>query len=397
MVLGGGRLRDARDEAGALQPRRRYIHSASDDEDSDDQNSASDSSSGDDSEDGVSEPGEEERAVLDSALARIRRSQAKGKVQVKLSRVELAALGRHREREARALERRQRRRERTDRVAVPIEHLESMSRSLAKLPTPGNSGDDDGSPHRVPGSFHHEDREVYPPMGHFPPPNASSRALPSSSSQPVLGSDGRGEPDYNRSDSPFTYSYLRGPSTARHVSDPATTANNVDPFQYMTAGPRAPQYTTAGAAAAGDRGNYSRGSATAPAAARGRPSRGPPRHDTESSEEEDDDDSTASDDDDDEEETNNTRRPPVHNTRSRAKQTVDSSSSRRRSEIVVEVDPESESESEPEPERVPERSRSSKSKKPSRSSSSANPKRKSTGASSSSAPNIHASRQRKKK
>ncbi|ERT02144.1 hypothetical protein HMPREF1624_00442 [Sporothrix schenckii ATCC 58251] len=268
-----------------------------------------------------------------------------------------------------------------------------MSRSLTKLPTPGNSGDDNTSPQRVPGSFQLEDRQGYPPIGYFPPPSASSRALPSSSSQPVLGSNSRSGADHNRSDSPFTYSYLRGPSSARHVSDPATTANHVDPFQYMTAGPRAPTYT-AGAAAVAERGAYPRGSTAGPAAARSR--KGPARHDTESSEEEeDDDDSTASDED--EEETDNGRRPPVHNTRSRAKQSGESSQSRRHSEIVVEVDSESEPEAEPDPEPRPDRSRSSKSKKPSRSSSSANPRRKSTGPSSSSAPSLHTSRQRKRK
>ncbi|CAK7208370.1 Prenylated Rab acceptor 1 [Sporothrix bragantina] len=331
-------------------------------------------------------------------MARIRRAQVKGKAQVNLSKMELAALGRHKEREARAVERQQRRKERTDRrIAVPIEHLETMSRSLTKLPTPGASGDDDGSPQRVPGSFHLDDRQGYPPVGHFPPPNASARALPSSSSQPVLGSDRSGQ-EFHRGDSPFTYSYLRGTSSARHVSDPATTANHVDPFQYMTAGPRAPPYPAGaataprhGSASSADKGAYARGPAAAPAAARGR--RGPSRNDTESSEEEGD--STASDNDDDDDETDNGRRPPVHNTRSRAK--LNTSQPRRRNEIVVEVESESESEPEPEPERVPERSRSSKTKKPSRSSSSANPKRKSTGASSSNTPVLHSSRQRKRK
>ncbi|CAK7239951.1 MAG: Prenylated Rab acceptor 1 [Sporothrix thermara] len=427
MVVSGAGRGARGGEVGVLRPRHGYIRGGSDDDEeasSDDQDSLSESTSDDSSESDMSEPGEEERAVLDSAMARIRRAQVKGKAQVNLSKRELAALKRHKEREARALERRQRRKERTDRrIAVPIEHLETMSRSLTKLPTPGASGDDGssngGSPQRIPGSFQLEDRpdrqdrsdrqdrleerqdrQGYPPVGYFPPPSAPSRALPSSSSQPVLGSSRTGQ-EYHRGDSPFTYSYLRGPSSARHVSDPASTANHVDPFKYMTAGTRAPTYP-AGAASLSDKGASVRSPAAPPAPARGR--RAPAKPETESSEEEGN--STASDNDDDDREeeveqrgrTDNSRRPPVHNTRSRAKQIYDVSQPRRRNEIVIEAQHESASEPEPEPQRMPERSHSTKAKKSSHNSSSTNPRRKPTGASSSSsAPVLHSSRQRKRK
>ncbi|CAK7274059.1 Prenylated Rab acceptor 1 [Sporothrix epigloea] len=395
LAAGGGSRGAGSSEVGPLQSRRGFAGRDTDEEGSDDQDSASDPS--DDSEDDVSEPGEEERAVLDSAMMRLRRAQAVGKAHVKLSKIELAALKRQNERETRAMDR-QRRKERPNRrIAVPIEHLAAISRSLRTLPASSSTlSDDDRAPQRVPGSFHLDDRHGYPPVGYFPPPTTSPRALPSSSSQPILGSERSGQ-EYVREGSPFVYS--------RHVSETATTANNVNPFQYLTADSQSSPYsagakaaTQRGAASPADLSAYARSSV---ASARSRGYGGSARQQAESSDE--DGDKTASaDEDEDEEETYGRQRPPVHNTRSHAKQMSDASQARHRSGIVVESESESASEPEPEPEpepkRVSERSRSSKNKKSSSSTSlSANHKRKSTGASSSAASTPHTTRQRKRK
>lgn len=360
----------------ALRPRGGYIRGPTgydneDDDDDDDDDSASQVTSDDDSEDGISEPGEAELAVLESAMARIRRAQVKQKAQVNLSKAELAALSRHKERQRQAQERVLKRNQRRDRVAVPIEHLGAISHGLAKLPTPVASGDD-SSPQRIPGSFH--DDHSYSPASYYSPPSAApSRALPSSSSQPQLG-----QQDRYRDDSPFTYSYVHGQPNTRHVSDSATGAQQVNPFKYMTTDSRAP---------AGRQGSasYSRGSSSAavPAAARGRRA----IHTAESSE----DEGSSEDDDDDDQ----PQRAPLHNTRSRAKQ-PESSHSRRRSRV-----PGAESESEPRPgsKGQPDRSQSSKTKKSSHSSSAATSSTKhksSAGASSSNATNSHSSSRRRK-
>ncbi|EPE05825.1 prenylated rab acceptor 1 [Ophiostoma piceae UAMH 11346] len=369
----------------ALRPRGGYIRGPADYEDEDDEDdSASEVTSDDDSEDGISEPGEAELAVLESAMARIRRAQVKQKAQVNLSKAELAALSRHKERQRQGQERVLKRNQRRDRVAVPIEHLGGIAHGIAKLPTPVASGDD-SSPQRIPGSFH-DDRPGYNPGGYYSPPSAPLRALPSSSSQPALG-----QQDRYRDDSPFTYSYVHGQPTTRHVSDSATAPQQVNPFKYMTTESRAPQAqygsgavpaAQQGAAAPADYGSYSRGaSAAVPAAARGRRA----IHNAETSEDED-----SSGEDDDEE----PQRPPVHNTRSRAKQPAGSSHSRRRSRV-----PGAESESEPRPgsKGVSDRSQSTKTKKSSHSSSTATSKHKSsTGASGSGAPNLHSSSRRRK-
>ncbi|OAA54350.1 prenylated rab acceptor 1 [Niveomyces insectorum RCEF 264] len=398
---------------------------------------------------GVSEPGEEERVVLESARARVRRAQAKGKTQVSLSRAELAAFGRQRERELRAEQRQQQRREQRERIAVPIAQLDVVTRRRGTLPASAASGlansnrdDDDNdvdnrAPQRIPGSFHqHEERQVYPPIGYFPPPGATTRTpLPTSNSQPSLrnndgGVGGTLDTESRRSGSPFAYSYVRSgvtPSTSsatRHSSYPATATTAspyVDPFQYLTTDPRARLYPSSSVAARPRRPEtteFARGSAAADAAAAARGRHGAPRRAPKSSE---DDDSTASEnsrdnneDDRGEDKDDGTYRPAVHNTRSRTKQTTadTSGSSRRRNEIVVEVDSDSESELEPEPQSAPaplaaprpapvprlERARSSKTKKSTRRSSPspAKAKRKSTGGSTSS-PSLHASRRRKGK
>ena len=376
-----------RNGAVALRPRGGYIRGAADydDEDEDDEDdSASEVTSDDDSEDGISEPGEAELAVLESAMARIRRAQVKQKAQVNLSKAELAALSRHKERQRQAQERLLKRNQRRDRVAVPIEHLGGITHGVAKLPTPVASGDD-SSPQRIPGSFH-DDRPGYIPGGYYSPPSAPLRALPPSSSQPALG-----QQDRYRDDSPFTYSYVHGQPTTRHVSDSATAPQQVNPFEFMTTESRAPQpqYGSGAVPASrqdmaspADYGSYLRGApAAVPAVARGRRA----MHNAETSE----DDSFSEDGD------GEPQRTPVHNTRSRTKQPAESSHSRRRSRV-----PGAESESEPRPgsgSKDSDRPQSTKTKKSSHSSSTATSKHKSsTGASGSGATHLHSSSRRRK-
>ncbi|KAH8905051.1 hypothetical protein BR93DRAFT_762640 [Coniochaeta sp. PMI_546] len=215
---------------------------------------------------------EREEAIVESALERIRRAQAKGKKDVRLTQEELAALERRRERMRAEEEARKKRKEKKQRFAVPLSHLEPTVRKRRSVVV------DEPAPQRtVSGSFHEEPgRPVYPPMGYFPPPLASARSRPRSgtaSSQRPPSRDPAS--DRSRGNSPFRYSYVQHgypPSASRHVSDtaprppssssrqdswpgtygqatpasisapsiPAQRQASADPFRYMTADPRAP-------------------------------------------------------------------------------------------------------------------------------------------------------------
>ncbi len=98
---------------------------------------------------------EKEEALVESALARIRRAQARGREDVRLTQEELAALERRRDRLQN--EERRKRREREQRISVPISHLEPASRkkrpardtsedSLPRHPTPGPHPGQAGAP-----------------------------------------------------------------------------------------------------------------------------------------------------------------------------------------------------------------------------------------------------------
>ncbi|OIW34418.1 hypothetical protein CONLIGDRAFT_675399 [Coniochaeta ligniaria NRRL 30616] len=215
---------------------------------------------------------EREEAVVESALERIRRAQAKGKKDVRLTQEELAALERRRERIRAQEETRRKRKEKEQRFAVPLSHLEPTVRKRRSM-----VADEPTSQRAVSGSFPEEPgRPVYPPMGYFPPPLASARSRPRSgtaSSQRPPSRDPTAE--RSRGNSPFRYTYVQHgypPSASRHVSDtvprppsgssrqdswpgtygqappasisapsiPALRQPSADPFRYMTGDPRAP-------------------------------------------------------------------------------------------------------------------------------------------------------------
>ncbi|RFU79098.1 prenylated rab acceptor 1 [Trichoderma arundinaceum] len=173
------------------------------------------SSSGDSYDEDYSEDGDQygedewEEALVEKALYRINKAQAKGRSDVRLSKEEIKALER-RQRRIEAEERRNRRR-RQERVAIPLSQFESMARLGASSQRQGSgSGSGSGSLSRQPSgsdALEGED-ETSPQMGYFPPPS-HSRPRPKS-----------------------------GISTSRPTSIHEGVSK--DPFQYQTAGPRAP-------------------------------------------------------------------------------------------------------------------------------------------------------------
>lgn len=230
---------------------------------------------------------------MQSALTRIRKAQKKGKQDVKLNKEELKALERRRKRleaEAKARERQassgsDRRRRKEQRVAVPLSQFDPPVLRKAKA---GASKSDDALPrHPSPATISNSHNRT-PPMGLFPPPNASRSRPRSSTSSSHRHSPAQGS-------SPFEYNYVHAPSNQRHVSDSSTRSSPSrppyppddgdwrprssssrelkDPFQYQTAGPRAPYVSGAAAArrnvsgsSGAAYGNVPRG--TVPAAAR---------------------------------------------------------------------------------------------------------------------------------
>ncbi|KAL2142399.1 hypothetical protein VTI28DRAFT_1230 [Corynascus sepedonium] len=188
-------------------------------------------------------------------MARIRRAQARGKQDVKLSKEELAAYQRRLQR----MEDEERRQRREQRVAIPIAQLDPGFRQ--KRPSVG----DDSPPQQPSPDPGVERHATYPPMGYFPPPSSRSRPRSgTTSSRPPS----RAAIDREQSSSPFTYTYVRSeqPTMLRQPSDPATSrpvsvaeplpsrsngssaslaGQQADPFQYMTAGTRTSYHAAA--------------------------------------------------------------------------------------------------------------------------------------------------------
>lgn len=179
-------------ETGAVRRSQRRYDSR-DEEDS----SSGDSYDEDYSDDQQDEEDEWEAALVEKALYRINKAQAKGRTDVRLSKEEIKALERRQQR-MEAEERRNRRR-RQERVAIPLSQFGSMARL---------GGSESGSTpvSRQPsGSETHD--EISPQMGYFPPPSGS-RPRPKSTI-----------------------------STSRPTSFHEESSK--DPFKYQTAGPRA--------------------------------------------------------------------------------------------------------------------------------------------------------------
>lgn len=209
---------------------------------------------------------EKENALVESAMRRIRRAQAKGKQDVKLNKKELAALEQRRKRmQAEAGGGKKKKKE--QRYAVPLSQLGPISQKENRaLVAP----DDTLPPHPSPGTFERtQEGRLQPPVGWFAHPPSSRPGT--ADSRESRRSSGRAS-DREPSSSPFQYSYVQppsSPSNARHSSDPslrhrssrgplpheelwmpqygasASTSSipsAVDPFRYMTSGPQAPYH-----------------------------------------------------------------------------------------------------------------------------------------------------------
>lgn len=195
-----------------------------------------------------------EETLVQSALRRIAKAQAKGKADVKLNRDELGALERMkaREREAERMQRMERKKRKEQRVAIPLSQLESVGRKKksahsSQQGTPPRRSSATDSPEGA-------ERQVYPPMGYFPPPSAS-RSRPRSGTSSSQRPPSRSRDDVHSS--PFNYEIVqRPPSAQRNGADPVSrphsvrgmrpedswppnSQSNSDPFVYQTAGPRA--------------------------------------------------------------------------------------------------------------------------------------------------------------
>lgn len=260
---------DLGDRDGNTRSRRAHGHQEGEDSDetSDDSEQDSDDSEQDSDDDDVRAPplNPEEEALADAAAARIRRAQAKGKTDVRLSKEELAAYQRRLQR----MQDEERRQRREQRVAIPISQLDPSARRKRQS-LEGDSVQRQPSP-----ELGEERRAGYPPMGYFPPPSSSRRRPRSGtlSSRPPS----RAATDREQGSSPFTYTYLHRLDQAgvRHVSDPATgrafshspqslgdsvpsrngalssstlaqSQGLTDPFQYMTGGSRTSPHAGAG-------------------------------------------------------------------------------------------------------------------------------------------------------
>ncbi|PHH62016.1 hypothetical protein CDD81_7640 [Ophiocordyceps australis] len=198
--------------------RRRHLLDSQDDE----QPGSSTSSDDSDYDPSPQEAGEREEALLQSALHRIARAQAKGKADVRLSKQELGALERRRQRmqeednrgrgdHGKKKQSKKKRAPKEQRIAVPLSQLEPSSRKKRGAQTQAKAPQQDDLPRYGSVAEAHQDHEprVYPPMGYFAPPSSSR-------------SRHRWSASHERRASPLDYAYTAHPSaSSRHVSDSA--------------------------------------------------------------------------------------------------------------------------------------------------------------------------------
>lgn len=255
---------------GTVGPRRRHAHGRLEDDESSD--------SDQDSERGNENQAlrEEEDALVESAMQRIRRAQAKGKQEVKLNKKELAALERRKKRlQAEAEDEKKKKKKKEQRYAVPLSELAPLSQKASRG---GSKVSSDVLPrHPSPELLAKtQGGKVQPPVGWFAHP---------SSSRPSIAETRRAfEPNSDRegsSSSSLQYSYVQppGPPTnSRHLSDPyvrprstrgpqpheeavrvsqygasasasvPSVPSTLDPFRFMTAGAQAPYHAGSTAA-----------------------------------------------------------------------------------------------------------------------------------------------------
>ncbi|KUI61610.1 hypothetical protein VP1G_08795 [Cytospora mali] len=244
---------------GTARPRRKHAHGKLED----DESSYSDQDS--DPRDENKAVREKEDALVESAMRRIRRAQAKGKQDVKLSKKELAALEQRRKRmQAEASGENKKKKKKEPRYAVPLSELGTLSQKESRV---SRTSSDALPRHPSPELLARtQGGKVQPPVGWFAHPSSrpgtaeSRRALDQAS-------------DREGSSSSIRYSYVQPPPlNPRHLSDPSVQPRSSrgplpheearmvqygasasvpsvpsDPFRFMTSGPQAPYH--AGSAA----------------------------------------------------------------------------------------------------------------------------------------------------
>lgn len=198
-----------------------------------------------------------EEALVNSAMRRIRRAQTSGKQDVKLSKKELSALESWRRREAETSSQNRKKRK-EQRYAVPLSQFGPISQKENRLQRPPSAVPSQPSNEMLNRAY---GQRAQPPVGWFAHPS-STRPSTSESRRPPSRSSDR-EP----SSSPFQYSYVQQSSpvpTPRHLSDPAgrtrsartsvsqedgwtpqynpsasthSVPASLDPFRFMTSGP----------------------------------------------------------------------------------------------------------------------------------------------------------------
>lgn len=198
---------------------------------------------------------EREEALIQSALQRIKRAQAKGKADVKLNKEELAALKRRRQRMQEEAERMKnsgsgsdRKKRKEQRVAVPLSELDPSSLKKTAHPLRQDSLQARSAVSREDSPEYPADYTGrYPPMGYFPPPVTTQTRTRSGTHHQRPSSRARenGSP-------PVAFDYLQQPyPNSRHSSDSSARPRSrgmhqedmwmpqhLDPFQYQTSGPR---------------------------------------------------------------------------------------------------------------------------------------------------------------
>ncbi len=215
--------------------RRGYGHQQSDESTEEEATENSDEDTEDETQVALRES---EEALVQSALARIRKARSKGKQDVRLNREELAALERRRKRlQAEAAKKKgassngekKRRKQKEQRYAVPLAQLNA---------SPSSASDDALPRHPSPTTLRESQERARPPKGLFPPPSASRNRSTGSTQRSPSGGHG--------SSSPFDYKYVEAPPNHRHASDPSArprsyhASQGPDPFQFLTATNRPP-------------------------------------------------------------------------------------------------------------------------------------------------------------
>jgi hypothetical protein len=236
--LSGDTLRfgvDLDDRDGLIRSRKGYTYDDDDDDDSEETSDVSEEGS-DDDEEPLPPLDPVEEMLADQAEARIRKAHAKGKMDVKLRKGELAAYQKRLEIIEQQKRQAKRMARKSGRVAISLDQLAPSGRSkkLMARDTPRGSEDDDEM----------ESRPLPKrPLAQLPAPPARPRQRSGTGSR----APSRAASDRESSSSPFQYSYVRAePGVLRQASDSAASRNggsgHADPFQYMTNGSRSSSY-----------------------------------------------------------------------------------------------------------------------------------------------------------